>query len=86
MEAKTLGVHALLVHRLHEENDFQLFAEKWEMIRGNTPLPIFVSGAINRDNVHEFLRLQPDGLVIGSSIIQADNPAQEAAYFAGLKK
>lgn len=86
MEAKTVGVHALLIHRLHEESDFQLFAEKWEMIRGNTSLPIFVSGAINRENVHEFLRLQPDGLVIGSSIIQADNPEQEAAYFSGLKK
>jgi 3-hexulose-6-phosphate synthase len=86
MEAKTVGIHALLIHRLHEETDFQLFAEKWEMIRGNTPLPIFVSGAINRENVHEFLQLQPDGLVIGSSIIQADNPAEEAAYFSGLKK
>jgi len=85
MEAKTVGVHALLVHRLHEEKDFQLFAEKWEMIRGNTQLPIFVSGAINRENVHEFLRLQPDGLVIGSAIIQSDNPAQEAAFFASFK-
>ncbi len=85
MEAKTVGIHSLLIHRLHEETDFQLFAEKWEMIRGNTQLPIFVSGAIDRDNVHEFLQLQPDGLVIGSSIIQSDNPAEEAAYFAGLK-
>lgn len=84
MEAKTLGVHALLVHRLHEEHDFQLFAEKWEMVRGNTLLPIFVSGAINKQNIHDFLRLKPDGLVIGSAIVEAANPAQEAADFFAL--
>jgi 3-hexulose-6-phosphate synthase len=84
MEAKTIGVHALLVHRLHEEKDSQSFAEKWEMIRGNTTLPIFVSGAINRQNVHEFISLQPEGLVIGSAVIKAENPVQEAAYFASL--
>jgi 3-hexulose-6-phosphate synthase len=84
MEAKTIGVHALLIHRLSEDKDSQSFAEKWEMIRGNTQLPIFVSGAINRQNIHEFIALQPEGLIIGSAVIKADNPAQEAAYFASL--
>jgi 3-hexulose-6-phosphate synthase len=81
MEAKTMGVHALLVHRTTNEKESGNFMEKWEMIRGNTDLPIFMAGKINRESLPEILALQPDGIVVGSAIIKADNPAQEAEFF-----
>jgi 3-keto-L-gulonate-6-phosphate decarboxylase len=34
----------------------------------------------------QIIQLKPDGLVIGESIIDADDPAQEAASFAQLCK
>ena len=81
MEAQTMGVDALLVHRPYQEKESTLFIEKWEMIRGNTDLPIFIAGAINRSNIEEILPLNPDGIIIGSAIIKSDNPQTEALYF-----
>ena len=82
MEAKIMGVNALLLHRTTEDKEPSLFAEKWEMIRGNTELPIFIAGAIDRDNIDYIISLQPEGIVLGSAIIKAENPVQEATFFA----
>lgn len=81
MEAKQMGVHALLVHRPYDEKESLGFMEKWEMIRGNTDLPIFIAGKINRANLNDTLALHPDGIIVGSAIIKADDPAAEALYF-----
>lgn len=81
MEAQQMGVTQLLVHRPYDDKDFMGFVEKWEMIRGNTSLPIFISGRINRDNLSALLPLQPNGIVIGSAIVKAENPAKEAEFF-----
>lgn len=86
MEADQMGVNQLLVHRPYDEKDFMGFMEKWEMIRGNTPLPIFISGKINRDNIASLLPLQPDGIVIGSAIVKSENPAKEAEFFSRATK
>jgi 3-hexulose-6-phosphate synthase len=81
MEAKQIGITSLLVTRPFDEKEIPGFIEKWEMIRGNTNLPIFITGKINRDNLEEVLSLQPDGVIIGSSIVKAEDPAQEAKFF-----
>lgn len=86
MEAKNLGVDALLLHESYEDTDPLIFLDKWDLVKGNTSLPIFISAKINRDNVMQIIELKPDGLVIGESIVDADDPAQEAAYFAKLCK
>jgi 3-keto-L-gulonate-6-phosphate decarboxylase len=54
------------------------------MIKGNTSLPIFVSAKINRDNVDKIVALKPDVIIVGLSITEAEQTAQEAQYFADL--
>lgn len=84
LEAKTLGADALLFHQPYDEQETLVFLDKWDMIKGNTTLPIFVSAKINRDNVHEVMNINPNGLIIGKSITDADDPVEEAKFFYEL--
>ena len=85
LEAKNLGADALLFHQPYEQEEASdTFFDSWEMIRGNTQLPIFVSGRIDRDTVHEIIKLNPDGIVVGNTITEADDPAAQADYFHSL--
>ena len=47
-------------------------------------MPIFVSAKITRNTIHEVMNIKPDGLVIGKSITDTDNPAEEAKFFYEL--
>src|SRR5690606_21136698 len=76
LEAKGLGVDALLFHTPHDEEASLLFLDKWDIVRGNTNLPIFVSGKISRDIIDEILSIKPNGIIIGKSITEAANPAE----------
>jgi 3-keto-L-gulonate-6-phosphate decarboxylase len=81
LDAKNLGADALLFHQAYDEKDALILLDKWEMVRGNTVLPIFVSAKINRSTVFNILNIKPDGIIVGKSIIDAENPAQEAEFF-----
>lgn len=84
LEAKNLGADALLFHQPYSETESLVFLDKWDMIKGNTQLPIFVSARINRDNVDKIVALKPDVIIVGLSITDAQDSAQEAQYFAEL--
>jgi len=84
LEAKNLGVDALLFHQPYSEKESLVFLDKWDLIKGNTQLPIFVSAKINRDNVDKIVALRPDVIIVGLSITDAENSAHEAEYFAQL--
>ena len=84
LEAKNLGVDALLFHQAYDEENTVL--DKWDMVKGNSELPIFVAAKIGRESIEEVIKLAPDGIIIGRAITAAENPAQEAAYFAKLIK
>lgn len=84
LEAKNLGADALLFHQAYDEKDALILLDKWEMVRGNTELPIFVSAKITRSSIFNILNIKPDGIVIGKAIIDADNPTEEAEYFYNL--
>lgn len=84
LDAKNLGADALLFHQAYDEKDTLILLDKWEMVRGNTTLPIFVSAKINRTTIFNILNIKPDGIIIGKNIIDADDPAQEARYFYDL--
>ena len=84
LEAKNLGAHALLLHQDTSEPDSLTFFDKWEMVRGNTDLPIFIAAPIKRDTIAEYLSIRPDGIVIGKSIVESSNPKEEAHYFYEL--
>ena len=84
LDAKNLGADALLFHQAYDEKDALILLDKWDMVRGNTPLPIFVSAKINRSTIFNILNIKPDGIIVGKSIIDADDPAQEAQFFYDL--
>ena len=84
LEAKNLGVTTLLFHQPHDEPESPLFLDRWEMVRGNTTLPIFISAKIKRTNIAPILAMKPQGLIIGKSIIEAENPRDEAQFFYEL--
>lgn len=84
MEAKNLGVDALLFHQPFDEKESLVFLDKWDLIKGNTSLPIFVSAKINRENIDEILPINPYGIIVGQSVTQAENPQQEAQFFYEL--
>lgn len=84
LESKNLGVDALLFHQSYDGKDQSLLLDKWDMVRGNTELPIYISAKISRNNIAEILQLKPEGIVIGRSIVTAENPIEEARYFYEL--
>ncbi len=86
MDAEGLNVQSLLMHKPHDEGASLAFLDQWDLVRGNTQLPIFIAATITRANVQEILKLKPNGIIVGSSVTQAENPAQEAKYFYDLCK
>lgn len=84
LDAKNLGADSLLFHQAYDEKDALILLDKWEMVRGNTNLPIFVSAKITRNTIFNILSINPDGIIIGKSITDAENPTQEAEFFYNL--
>ena len=81
LEAKSLGVDALLFHQPYDKGDSLLFLEQWQMVRGNTTLPIFVSAKISRETIDQVLTIKPDGIIIGKAIMDSPDPVAEAKFF-----
>jgi len=84
LEAKNLGADVLLFHQSYDEEDLPMFLDQWNMVRGNTDLPIYISANIKRDNVENIIALKPDGIIVGKAITDADDPAGEAKFFYDL--
>ena len=85
MEAKNLGVDAVLIHR-HNNDDDLTFLDRWEMVRGNTELPIFISTDIDKESIKKVILLNPNGIVVGKAITASSDPDQEALFFSKLCK
>jgi 3-hexulose-6-phosphate synthase len=81
LEAKSLGADALLFHQPYDDGGSLTILEQWEMVRGNTDLPIFISAKIDRGTIDRVLELNPDGIVVGKAIMQSDDPIAEAQFF-----
>ncbi len=82
MDAKKLGVDALLYHNIYDHQDEASFAmEEWDDLRGNSNLPIYITSNIDRNNINFIISLQPDVIVIGKTITMVANPAEEAEFY-----
>ncbi|NBQ17119.1 hypothetical protein EBU24_02270 [bacterium] len=81
LEANSLGADALLFHQAHDETGGLSILEHWEMVRGNTNLPIFVSAKITRETLDQILHLKPDGIIVGRAITEHEDPETEAKFF-----
>ncbi len=86
LEAKSLGVDVLLFHKPHESDPNLSFLEEWEMVRGNTTLPIYASAAVDRNTINHIVAVKPDGIVIGRAITESNDPATEAEFFYRILK
>lgn len=81
LDSKALGVDAIIFHQPFDKGESLVFLEEWNMVRGNTTLPIFVSAKIGRQNIDQILALKPDGIVIGRAVTESDDPTTEAQFF-----
>lgn len=81
LEAKNVGASALIFYQPYSEKESLTYLDNWDMIRGNTDLPIFIAGKIKRSNVENAIKVKPQGIIIGSSIMEAENPKEEAIFF-----
>ncbi len=86
LEAESLGVDALLFHKSFDQEDELLFLDRWEMVKGNTKLPLFISTEVTRNTIKDIIDIQPKGIVISKAITLAENPKEEAAFFANIIK
>lgn len=86
LDAERIGVDALMVNKPSIEDTRSPFTDQWYMIKGNTKLPIFMSSNITRETVGTVLGLEPAGVIIGSAIVNAQDPEKEMAYFSELVK
>jgi 3-hexulose-6-phosphate synthase len=55
LEAKSLGIDAIIFHRPHTEDAQITLSERWDMVKGNTNLPIFIAAPASKDSVLESL-------------------------------
>lgn len=81
-EAESLGADALLFHRPAAERERDISLEQWDIVRGNTKLPIFVAAHVTRDTIDHVLQLKPGGIVMGKSAVEAD--VEEVKYLSSL--
>lgn len=81
LDSRALGVDAIIFHQPFDKGESLVFLEEWNMVRGNTTLPIFVSAKIGRQNIDQILALKPDGVVIGRAVTESEDPTAEAQFF-----
>lgn len=84
LDAQELGVNALLFHLIGQNGSQENINERWELIRDNTELPVFITTGISKQNIHEVLRLKPDAIFVGGAVTESADPTTEAAYFYRL--
>jgi len=85
LEATSLGVDALLFHKPADDDDPQLsFLERWDMVRGNTKLPVFIAAALTREQVGNILDVRPDGIVLSKTLTESSNPLEDIIFFRSM--
>jgi len=85
LDAKTIGIDMLIINRLpHKPEEALEIESEWHSARENTNLPIFITGKIDRSNIHQIIALKPQGIMVGAAITRATSPKQEAYYIKSL--
>jgi 3-hexulose-6-phosphate synthase len=78
LEAQSMGADAILLRTMYDTNEQLLFKDQWTMIRGNTSLPIYLTGKISLENIENIHEIQPNGVFVGRAITQASDPRDVA--------
>lgn len=83
LEAQNLGIDALLFHKITDEKTQEITFDQWDMIRGNTKLPIFISAPVTRSSLPALLQLNPGGIIVSKSS-EKDLPVEDIHYFSSI--
>jgi len=84
VDAKTQGVYGIIMHRGPSSDESFDLESEWPNVRDNTNLPVFIGGKIDESTFEQVIGLKPQGVIIGSAITKAGNPAKMAQYFKSL--
>lgn len=84
MDASILEADYLLFHRTMPSLGIAELHDEWLQVKGNTTVPIFIAGKIDRASLIHFYNLKPAGMIIGNAITHADNPESEAQHFKSI--
>lgn len=82
LEAQSLGADALLFHRPSDETQV-LSLEQWDIVKGNTRLPVFISATITRDTIAAILPLKPGGIIVSKST-EKDLSPEDIQYLSKM--
>lgn len=81
LEAASLGVDALLLTQYLKREDYKDFLDRWQMIKGNTTLPIFFAGVTDVEIIPLLIEINPYALILGKVITDAMEPEKEIQIF-----
>lgn len=84
LDAKSLGVNAILLHQPSAPFDLYDYTSHWHSIQANTDLPLFITGNIDRTNINQIKNLKPACIAIGSAITKAENQTTEVQFFKNI--
>lgn len=83
-DAEELHVDYLLFHFPHEETSTANHLDRWDSVRGNTKLPIFISGRITEEQAKEIYKLKPSGIFVSEAITKSTDPIGTANRFKAI--
>jgi len=81
LEAQSLGADALLFPTIYHEEELPVLLDKWSMVKGNTSLPVYISGKINQELINKISEIKPDAIIVGRAITNAQDPEMVAQDF-----
>lgn len=81
LEAVSLGIDAILFTCTMQQKDPKDLSESWQMVKGNTTLPIFFSGFNDHSLVPLISEMRPAALILGKVLTEHSDPEQEIQFF-----
>jgi 3-keto-L-gulonate-6-phosphate decarboxylase len=81
LEAASLGVDALCFTYNKKNGDPKDLIESWQMIKGNTTLPIFFSGVSDQFLLPYIITIDPVVVILGKVITEHVDPRKEIQLF-----
>jgi len=86
-ELKELGVNLVSLHfgkDMQQEGEFQ--TDLFQLIKNHPNFEVAVAGGITLQSLPDLLAQQPDTIIVGSGITQAENRSEAAKLMKGMMK
>lgn len=77
-DAQALDVDSIIYRNPMLKEDAVCLSERWASVKGNTSLPIYISGNMALDALDAIKEMSPYGVIVGNLITNASNPIEVA--------